>query len=150
MTYAPLLTGKTEDEYRVHFYKRYCVGPILTFDGISVRFRKDDFEHVFFESSNRRGNKDRFSLERAERMDWILLVLQDSSAFLHMGWDKKRKTYTNISRVAFLVDGYVVVIHLTDDNEAKFVTAYVAGKVPTGSQRISTYAQIWNSPKWRR
>lgn len=148
MCYAPLLTGKTEDEYRSHFYHRYCSSTIKTFDDIEVRFKKDDFYHVFFESSDRRGNKDCFSQERAERMDWISLVLQDCHAHLRVGWHSKSRTYSRNCRVALLVDGYVVVIRFTGDKEARFVTAYVASKVPTGSQRMSTYAQIWNSPKW--
>jgi len=52
MSYPPLLSYQTIGEYRAHFERVYCQGPIVTFDGIAVRFRKEDFDHAFFESKN--------------------------------------------------------------------------------------------------
>jgi len=134
---------QTADEYRRHYEKTYCNGTIITFDGIFVRFRRNRFNHCFFESSNRNQKKDNFSQLRAERIDWIKAGLQDSSAELHVGWDRKKKTYDNSHRVAVVVQDYVVVIRLTGQQKADFVTAYVAD-----SQR--TIERIKKSPKWRQ
>jgi hypothetical protein len=65
MEYPPLVQYSTEAEYRSHYENVYCCGPITTFDGIKVRFRKEQFDHCFFESSKRDGSKDQFSLLRA-------------------------------------------------------------------------------------
>lgn len=148
MSYAPFLEYATEADYRVHFERVYCREPITTFDGIQVRFRKSRFKHDFYESSQRNRHKDLFSRDRARRMDWIKKVLQDSSAELYVGWNKKSKSYDPKSRVALVVENYVVVIRLTDANTAQFVTAYVAGTQPTGRQRKSTVELIRSGPKW--
>lgn len=148
MSYAPFVDYDTPEKYRAHFQRVYCSGPITTFDGIEVRFRLARFRHDFYESSQRNQIKDRFSTERARRIDWIEKVLQDPSAELYQGWDKKRKRYDGQSRVALVVDGYVVVIRLTAHDKAVFVTAYVAGKKPTGNQRKSTMDKIRSGPKW--
>src|SRR5437879_12881595 len=89
---APL---KLEDEaaYKACFEALYCAGAITTFDGIAVRFRKTDFEHCFFESSHRNRIKDSFSPQRAERMEWIRVALQDAGAARIVGWDRATKTY---------------------------------------------------------
>jgi hypothetical protein len=61
MIYPPLLTLKDEHEYRHHWIKNYCQFPLCSFDNILVRFRKNDFEHAFFESV--RAKDDCFSPE---------------------------------------------------------------------------------------
>ena len=58
MNYPSLVRYATQAEYRVHFERVYCRGPIQTFDHIAVRFRKKDFDHCFFESSKRDRVKD--------------------------------------------------------------------------------------------
>lgn len=69
------------------------------------------FEHVFFESSNRRGNKDIFSSQRAERIDWIENVLKDKEVEIYMGYDSKNKGNNWNGRVTIInEDNYVVVI----------------------------------------
>ena len=148
MSYAPFIEYATPEEYRVHFERVYCRGPITTFDDIEVRFRKTRFGHDFYESTKRNQQKDLFSRERARRIDWIKKVLQDPTAELYQGWDRKRKIHDNRSRVALVVDGYVVVIRLTAPKKAMFVTAYVAGSKPTGGQRISTMDKIRSGPRW--
>lgn len=143
MEYPPLVKYQPIEEYRRHYETTYCRDTIITFDGISVRFRKDRFNHCFFESSKRNQEKDTFSQLRAERIDWIKAALQDSSAELYVGWDRKKKTFDNSHRVAVVVQDYVVVIRLTGQQKADFVTAYVAD-----SQR--TIERIKKSPKWRQ
>ncbi len=52
----PLLKLADQAAYRAH-YERTLRGNIVTHDGIPVFFRRDRFEHAFFESSDRRGRK---------------------------------------------------------------------------------------------
>ena len=127
MTYPPLLQGENEAQYRSSFEKTYCRGPITTFDGIEVRFRKQDFDHCFFESES--AKDDTFSAKRAERLWWIRAALQDAGAELYVGWDNKRKCLVQNRRVAIVVLNYVVIIRFTGTKRAAFVTAFVAGKV---------------------
>lgn len=139
MDYPPLLQGKTPDEYRSFFETTYCRGPIVTFDGIEVRFRKRDFNHCFFESVQTKD--DTFSVMRAERLLWIKTALQDPDSDRYIGLDGKKKTYDNNRRVALVMGNYIVVIVLTGDRKADFVTAFVAD-----TQR--TLDRITNGPKW--
>ncbi len=139
MNYPPLLQGKTPDEYRSIFEAMYCRGPILTFDGIEVRFRKKDFNHCFFESV--RSKDDTFSFLRAERIQWIRYALQDPNSDRRIGWDSTRKRFDKKRRVAVVMGNYVVVILLTGDKKADFVTSFVAD-----SER--TFQMLKKSPKW--
>lgn len=141
MIYPPLVEYETTDEYRAHYERIYCGGPITTFDSIEVRFRKNRFKHSFFESSKRDKEKDVFSRQRAERIDWIKAALQDKSAELYVGWDKKHKRYDSKRRVTVIVKNYVVIIQLTGPGKAQFITAYVADSE-------STITLIRSSPKW--
>jgi hypothetical protein len=147
MSYPPLLKLATAAECRSHYENIYCRAPIVTFDGIAVRFRKSDFNHCFFESSRRDSTKDLFSAKRAERMDWIEAALKDANAELYCGWDKKRRRYDRSRRVAVVMGDYVVIIALTSPTTAIFVTAFVAD-TPACAGRPSTIDQIRKGPKW--
>lgn len=139
MNYPPLLQGKTPDEYRSIFEAMYCRGPIQTFDGIEVRFRRKDFNHCFFESVH--SKDDTFSPLRAERIQWIKSALQDPDSDRRIGWDSTRKLFDKNRRVAIVMGNYVVVILLTGNKKADFVTAFVAD-----SDR--TFQMLKKSPKW--
>ena len=76
----PLLKLADEATYRAHYERTLCRGGIFTHDGIPVFFRREEFDHAFFESSTRRGENDVFSPVRAERMDWIAAALADPGA----------------------------------------------------------------------
>lgn len=141
LDYPRFVHYSKENEYREHFCGKYCSRPVDTFDGLKVRFRKDQFEHCFFESSNRDGVKDRFSSLRAERMDWIQATLQNPNAELFVGWDKRRKRNDKHSRVAVVMGNYVVIIRRTGIGKANFVTAFVA-------DTQSSIDAIKSSPKW--
>lgn len=123
MAYPALVNYQTELEYRRHFERVYCQGTIQTFDGIKVRFRKQQFDHCFFESIACKD--DTFSIKRAERVDWIKAVLEDENVELRLGWDNKKKRAANDRRVALVVDGYVVVIRIRG-SRASLITAFVA------------------------
>lgn len=135
MDYPPLLQDKTPAEYRTFFEATYCHGPVITFDGIAVRFRKRDFNHCFFESVIEKD--DTFSPERAKRLLWIKTALQDPDADLYVGWDNKKKCLAHDRRVAIVVQNYVVIIRFTGPKAAVFVTAFVAGEESLRKIRMS-------------
>jgi len=139
--YPPLLKLAAESDYRTHFEGVYCRAPVFTFDGLIVRFRKDDFDHCFFESTQRNRIKDHFSTVRAERMDWIKAALADPNADRFVGWDRDTRQYRKDRRVTLVCGDYVVVIALVDARRARFITAYVAD-TPASLQKLKT------SPRW--
>lgn len=141
VVYPPLLKLPDESAYRARFESIYCAGTVMTFDGIAVRFRKRDFDHCFFESSQRNQIKDTFSPLRAERVEWIAVALQDAAADRFQGWDRVSKIYDKTRRVTLVCGNYVVVIALTGATSARFITAYVA-------DTPSTLAKLKTSPKW--
>lgn len=147
MAYPLFVKYATPDEYRVHFERVYCCGPITTFDGIAVRFRKDKFAHDFYESSKRDKTKDRFSWKRAERIDWIKAALEDPNSERYEGWDKEHKRYDPDRRVAVVMGNYVVVIALVGPKDANFITAYAADAT-SGPGRPSTLDLIRRGPEW--
>lgn len=146
MAYPVLLQLATPAEYQAHYEAVYCAGPVVTFDGIAVRFRKDKFSHCFFESSRRNGVKDVFSTKRAERIDWIKAALEDPHSERYEGWDKQRKRYDATRRVTLVMGEYVVVIALKGQRRADFVTAYVAD-TPSRPGRPSTVDLIRRGPR---
>lgn len=141
--YAPLVEYPDQDSYRAHFERVYCVGPLVTFDGIRVRFRKGRFWHAFFESPGRDQVKSRFSLERARHIDWIKAALQDPAAELYAGWDRERKRYDGSRRVAVVSGCYVVVIALKASDKGDFITAFLVSDA-RALQRLRS------SPRWLR
>lgn len=146
----PLVKYDSAAKYRQRFENIYCRKPIVTFDGIQVRFRKRDFNHCFFESMKTKD--DTFSPERAERIDWIKATLEDPSSELHVGWNRKKKKYDSTRRVAIVMKNYVVVISITTKEEyltADFCTAYLADTVPLKGQNFSTLEKIKLGPKWK-
>ena len=142
MSYPPLVKFATEDEYRQHFYQKYCQGRIITFDGILVSFNTRDFNHAFYESSGSiQPTKDKFSLFRAQRIDWIEKALLDKNAILKVGWNSKKKQFDQTRRVTLANRNYVVVIKFLRSGNARFITAFLADK-------HRTLLQIHNSPGW--
>lgn len=139
MPYPPLVFYTSEPEYRAHFEKAYCLGPIVTFDGIPVRFQKKDFDHAFFESIH--SKDDTFSPKRGQRIDWIQATLLDPASDRYIGWDSKKKRYDSTRRVAVVQENYVVVIAIKRNGEGRFITAYVA-------DTSRTIQMIRQGPKW--
>lgn len=134
----PLVLYATESEYRQHFRRVYCCGPIMTFDGIAVRFRAAMFDHCFFESVAMKD--DTFSPERAQRIDWIAAILRDPSAELFVGWDNERKRPATNRRVALVSDDYVTIIQMQAAGKATFITAFVASP--------QTIAKVRSNGRW--
>lgn len=147
MEYPPLVQGLTPALYRDRFERTYCRGPIATFDGILVRFRKSNFNHAFFESTSKAERNNVFSFRRAERVDWIKAALQDPDAELYVGVDTKRQIRSMKRRVAVVKGDYVVVIAITEPGKADFITAFVdTGPLP--GRNFSSIEMIRMNPRW--
>jgi hypothetical protein len=116
----------TEEEFREMWRSHYCRRAIFTFDGIRVRFYDSNFDHAFYESSDRRqANKDMLSRRRLSRILWIKDALEDPEAEIHVGYLSKSLFQSGKRRVTLVKGNYVVVIQLYKDNEANFITAFV-------------------------
>lgn len=140
----PMVYYETEDEYR-HYYERvYCQCPIITFDGIKVYFRKNQFDHCMFESSNRDNVKDIFSHRRAERIDWIKATLTDPHADLFQGWDNQKKRIDMTCRVAVVYEEFVVIIRLKRNEDNSIEKAYFI----TAFQADNSIGKIRSKPRW--
>ncbi len=139
MTYPPLLSLKSPDEYRKYFEENYCNQKIYTFDKIRVLFPKGAFDHAFYSSSSRREQKkDIFSAKRAERMPWIKVALSDTSAELYFGWNNRRKCVVTNRRVAIVVCDYVVIIMQTKSTDkAFFISVYIADQQALNKIRLN-------------
>jgi hypothetical protein len=140
-----LLKLDDEEAYRQHYTQMLARGVISTHDGIRVYFGRDTFEHAFFESSDRRGADDVFSLARAERMDWIAAALADPNALCVQGWNKQLECYTPKRRVTVVVQDFVIVLQLSTKRDgtlkANFVTCFKAE---------NSAMKIRQSPRWTR
>lgn len=143
MCYPPLVHYRTEEEYKKHYISKYCRSAISTFDSYKVSFDIDRFEHAFYKSSKRNKEKDCFSLERAERIDWIQHTLQDPTSVLRIGYDNTRKRNDSSYRVAVVMGNYVVIMRFVNlpKRKAKFVTAFIAEPEPL--------AKILSNPEWK-
>ena len=138
----PLVVYNSISEYKTHFEKYYCREKITTFDDIRVYFDIAKFGHAFYESSARNGQKDSFSMVRAERIDWIRVTLENPHAELYQGWNKEEKCFQPDRRVSVLYGDFIVVIELNRQRalkKAKFITAYLAD---------NSIEKIRKSPKW--
>ena len=140
----PLLQLANLELYRSYFKATYCLRPLVTHDGITVRFRQNQFGHIAQESSQRDGVKDTLSTVRLERLSWIKHGLKDSSLILLAGWDNKKKVYDHKRRVTLMVGDFVIVLALKNKEEADFVTCYLADS-PRTKGKLQT-APLWKNP----
>jgi len=126
MSYQKIKSYKmSESDLRQLWSDTYCNSPIVTFDGIEVRFYSNMFDHAFYESDQRRlKDKSILSLNRCEKMLWIKDTLKDPTALLKQGWENKTKTHDTNRRVALVKDNYVVIILIYASKKARFLTAY--------------------------
>lgn len=145
MGLPPLVHYATAAEYRAHYEQTYCRGIIHTFDGIRIYFAATKFGHVFYESTARDGRKDRFSMVRAQRIDWIKATLEHPQAMLFEGWDSKARQNDASRRVAVVHEDFVVVVAMGlkqgGSLKANLVTCY---------QADNSIGKIKGSPVWSR
>lgn len=142
MTLPPFLQLPSENAYRQHFEMHFVNGgPIVTYDGIQVRFFNEGFDHAFYRDSSRTANdKAVFDFDRAERMPWISAVLKDVNAEVY----RRVMRRGQIRRIALMPsDRYVVIIQLKIKNQvvARFITAYVVDS-------SSALLKMRSNPKW--
>ncbi len=141
MAPPPLLKLANEAAYRNYFFRHYVSsGPVVTFDGLEVRFFAHNFDHAFFTESERgSGVKDRFDWTRAERINWIEAVLRDSTVELY----RRKMPGGRVRRIALAPAERYVVIVAVDRNprRASFVTAYVVNN-------DSALRKMTGNPKW--
>lgn len=144
MNRLELLKLNSKEQYKDYFVKNYCNKKIYTFSGILVKFYEDQFEHAFYESANHQKiDKSIFSYERAERIEWIENVLKDRKTQLYIGWNRDKKKYNENRRVSIISpEDYVVILNIINENEEKFITAYLAN--------ITTARNIRKGPKWAK
>ncbi|MEZ5433538.1 MAG: hypothetical protein R3F31_20725 [Verrucomicrobiales bacterium] len=87
-------------------------------------------------------------LLRAERLEWIAVALQTRRQIVR--WDRDTKTYDKTRRVTLVCGNYVVVIALTRETSARFITAYVANTPSTRQAQILTQMDAMRAKKYRR
>jgi hypothetical protein len=131
----------TEAQLRELWKANYCKPCIIkTFDEVDVKFNESMFDHVFYESADRKKrDKSILSLNRLEKIYWIKDTLEDPTAQLKQGWYKDKGEYINDRRVAFVKGNYVVIIRFTGLLKAVFVTAY---------EMQVNIEKVVNSPDW--
>lgn len=129
-----VLAGISLAECQRIFEMEYCQRPITAFDGLVVRFRKDQFYHCFYESVS--AKDDFFSAARAERVYWIKWALSRPDAELFFGWDSKRKRVDLRRRVAIVNSDYVVIVRYVGVMSAEFVTAFPADNFTLAKIRL--------------
>ena len=146
MTYKKIKSYEmSEADLRALWKTEYCdpAKPVLTFDGIRVKFFPDMFDHAFYESDDwKEKDKSILSLNRCEKMLWIKEALQDSTAKIKVGWQAKTKSYAGSRRVTIVKGDYVVIIQVQKEKEARFVTAYQVHKE-------ETMKKILDGPDWK-
>lgn len=132
-----------EAAYRQHFMNNYVRSAVHTHHGIRVHFNANDFDHAFFESSQRNGVKDQFSQHRSQRMDWISHTLINPNSDWYQGWIKPRRIYDATRSVAVASGDFVVVLKFRARRDgqlvANFVTCYYAD---------NSINKIRQSPVW--
>ena len=148
MAFPDLVEYDSEEEYREHFRRCYvnAATPILTVDGVPVRFFEDTFDHAFFEASDRRtGEKDQFSKDRAERIDWIRFAIEEGGRVEYFEWTDDRG---NERRELLLGGSYLVVLQFRGKtrNWAKFVTAFPHDN-PDRIRHDSNKQRVWPKKK---
>ena len=136
----------SEEELRELWRQEYCRQEVFTHDGIRVKFYDSNFDHAFYESSDRRQSankakhKDILSPVRLSRMLWIKDTLADPNADMYDGYESKTRKYNPNKRISVVKGNYVVVIELQKGGHATFITAYVAD---------NSIDKIKLSPKWK-
>lgn len=138
-----LLILADEAAYRQYFIDKYVRSAVHTHHGIRVHFKEQDFNHAFYESTQRNGVKDQFSQDRSQRMDWIITTLSDLNSDWYQGWVKAKATYDVTRSVAVASGDFVVVLKFRARKDgvivANFITCYYAD---------NSIGKIRSSPLW--
>ena len=145
MVRPPFVYYSTAAEYRRHYVQMYCRNVTITFDGIRIFFSPQRFDHAFYESVNRDGRKDVFSIARAQRIDWIKATLENQEAIVYEGWDKRTRIYDCTRRVSIVYGSFVVIVSLSLKRDGT-----LKGNFITCFQADNSIHKIRQSPEWTR
>ncbi|GAB4543575.1 MAG: hypothetical protein Kow0063_36850 [Anaerolineae bacterium] len=141
MPLPPLLVLPGEKDYRAHFEAEYCRAPVVTFDGISVHFFPGMFDHAFYrDSSPTARDKANFDLQRAQRMSWIKVMLDNPTSELY----RRVMPNSKVRRIVLEPTApYAVIIQIDsrDPSRARFITAYVVNSA-------SALRKMRSNPRW--
>ncbi|MCD1267821.1 hypothetical protein B5M43_003030 [Microbacterium sp. MEC084] len=135
-----------EADYRAYYLENLTRAPLplrTSVGNAPVYFDRHRFDHAFFESTNRDGVKNQFSLPRARHMDEIGAILASSTADRRAGWDSKRRTHDQTSCVSIAVDDFVVIVRLGLTN-----TGYLRGQFITCFVADNSIGKIRTAPAW--
>lgn len=143
MPLPPLLNLVDEAAYCAYYDANYVRTHVTTHHGVRVHFSRTRFGHAFYESTQRNGVKDQFSLVRAQRMDWIATTLQDPGSTWFQGWNGRRSLYDPARSVAVAHGDFVVVLQFRANRAgtllSDFITCYDAN---------NSIGKIRRSPLW--
>lgn len=127
--------------------------PIPGAGSIPVFIGRDEFGHAFFESTDRRGSKDVFSMQRARRMHQIIPMIQAGPGQDHryrfcQGYNNRLKQNTDASvAIVDLEDHFVVIV---DFRRKKTKVGFQAkGEFDTCFVADQSFSKIINSSEWR-
>lgn len=141
----PLLNLVDRQAYQEWYIANYCQAPIVTHDNLTVRFFKGDFVHLCHKENND-GVRDVFQVDRAQRLPWLAVALQDALSQMYFGWQGGRVLHDR--RVCEYEQNYVVVIQLLKQDQARILTAFT---MEHGSILKLRANPIWapTSAKWK-
>lgn len=135
-----------EASYRSHYVSAFARAPLNFHTSVGsapIYFAAGRFEHAFFESSNRDGVKDQFSLVRAQRMDEISTALASATAERRAGWDSQKRSHDHTHCVSVALNDFVVIVRLGLTKagylRGNFVTCFVAD---------NSIGKIRSAPVW--
>jgi len=141
MPLPPLLSLRNEAAYRTYFEAQYCNTTVVTFDGITVQFFPEIFNEAFYRDSSRAAkDKANFDLKRAQSMDWIRAVLEDSSLEVY----RRVMPSSKVRRITLEpTTPYAVIIQIDSRNarRARFITAYIVDSA-------SALTKMRSNPRW--
>ncbi len=142
MPVPSLIFLNNEQAYKNYFCNKYCApGCIIrSFDGITVKFFDYQFKHAFFKSTNRRNpQKDCFDMRRAQRIDWIKYVIENSNM------ENYKRIMPNRKSRRIMLDSstkYAVIIQIENNKQfARFITAYLVDS-------SAALAKMRSNPAW--
>ena len=140
MVYRALLKLPYEQDYRDHYKQHYLnQSPIKTFDDIGVSFKLANLMELIRKDPGPNLPRE-FCPQRAERLDWIKVALQDAGAGLYFGYDHKAKVVDYNRRIAIVDFNYAVIIRMTGEKRAAMLTAY---PMDSGPLALAKSNPVW-------
>lgn len=143
MKLPPLLDLQSIAEYRDHFQSVFVRSVFYDRHRHRVHFSVGRFDHAFYESSRRDGNKDDFSLIRARRIDWIAGTLTAPTASWYEGWNNRTRQQDATRAAVVAYEEFVVVLAYRLRRQKQLVANFV-----TCFNADNSIGKIRKSPLW--